>query len=155
MTQPSPAHIERAMSAAMQLKSTLNGEDADEQLIADMIEGETDVFELLDRILEDSVADRLMSEMAYARGKRFKDRSDKMRELARQMMEALGLDKLERATYTASLATGTPPVEVTGVLPVAFMRPDTVLVRKALLKGEQVDNAHLGEAPVVLKVLTR
>lgn len=161
-TYPSPAQIERAMSAAMQLLATIKSEgnsDLDDQLLADTIEGETDAMDLLDRIIETSVADKLMSEIARGRAKRFEERADRCRKLALAMMEELGLQKLERPVYTASLVLGPQSVEIedASLIPPAFQRttPDKDQIKRALLRGERIAGAVLSNAATVLRVLTK
>lgn len=159
--EPTPRAIERAMSLAMQLREMLKTEsgELDEQLFADTIEGETDVMELLDRIIEWSIADRLLADTAKTRAKRLETRAEKARDLAQRMLEELGLDRLERATYTASIAAGPPSVviEDPDEVPPAYLRtvPDKERIKRVLKAGEPVPGALLSNERPVLRILTR
>lgn len=158
---PSPKRIEQAMSAAMKLRDMLkSSDDVDHQLLADMIEGETDAMELLDRILETSIADKMLAEAAYARSKRLEERADRCRTLALSMLEEMGLTKVERAVYTASVADGPQSVVITSTakIPADYWRqsPDKEAIKKALKdKPDAVPGAELSNPKPVLRVVTR
>ena len=66
---PHGAAIERAMSAAMEVISTLP-DDEDHALLLGSLEGETDIMEVLDRVIESSIADKKLAEMARERARR-------------------------------------------------------------------------------------
>ena len=102
MSYPSPSRVEAAMSEAGQLIASLQLE-GDEQLLADTLEGETDVFKILDRIGELALADTYLSEIARGRAQRLEKRAAVARNLMVRMMQSLGLSKLERAVFTASV----------------------------------------------------
>ena len=158
MKHPSPDRITRAMSEAQQILSGLSIE-GDEQLLADTLEGETDIMRLMDRIAEIAIADKLLGELARGRAQRLEKRADAARDMLRRMMEELGLSKLERGTYTASVALGTPkPVAVDlSELPAEYVRhsPDTTAIGKALRAGQDVPGYVLGNPEPVLRLLTR
>ena len=67
--------IEQAMSAAMQIRAML-GDTEDEKLLADTIDGETDVLEILDRLVEQALADEALVEGARERIKRLEARPE-------------------------------------------------------------------------------
>lgn len=146
MRTPSPGQIERAMTAALQLKQAL-GDTADSQLLADCLEGETDVYELIDRLAEAAIADRILSEIARGRAERLEKRSETFRETICRMLQALDLgESLQRPAYTASISHRshvivTDPDKLSSTL----MRsaPDKQLIAKLLRKGEPVAGALL------------
>jgi len=158
---PSPFQIEREMSAAMRLQAALMAEDGtlspDDQLMIDTLDGETDVFAKLDALIESSMADAILAELAAARAKRFKQRVEVKRDEARRMLEALRLNRpLERAAYTASIAYRQKVEANEAELPEAFIRraPDLVALARALKAGP-VPGATLSEPQPHLVVRTR
>jgi len=150
------------MSAAGQLRAELLAQDAtiehDDQLLLDMIEGSTDVMETLDRVIEASMADAVLAEMAAARAKRLEARKARLRDTAARMIEALEIKgPIERAAYTASISHRTKAILTDAMqLPEAFFRhaPDMVAVAKALKAGP-VPGATLSNAIPTLTVRTR
>ena len=143
---PHGAAIERAMSAAMEAISALP-DDGDNVLLLNTIEGESDVLEVLDRVVEAAIADKKLAELARERAKRIEARADRARGVALQIIEALGVSPLERGVYTASIShhreIGT--LDET-LLPDEFIRraPDKVAIAKALRAGQEVAGASLG-----------
>ena len=101
------------MSLAMQALTTVEDDAEDPQLVAAITDGGGgDILQILDRVAEMSVADRLLAEQASARADRLEARADKARDLIRRIMEALELQKLERPTYTVTMAEGPKSVVV-------------------------------------------
>ena len=142
---PHGAQIERAMSAAMQIISELP-DDEDHALLLGSLDGETDIFEVLDRVIESSIADNKLAELARERAKRVEERARKSREIALKIIEALGVSPLTRPVYTASLTYPRKPL-VTNAdeLPKEMIReaPDMVAIGKALRAGELIPGAEL------------
>ena len=159
MSAPSPFQIERAMSAAMRLRDNHGAVlDNDYRLLLDMIEGETDVLEILDRIIEQSITDDVLAEMAEDRAKRKRARKDQLRHTALAMLEALEITKpLERALYTASI-TRRAKVMITDAdrLPPELVRtaPDMHAIARALKDGH-VEGAMMSNPQPHLTVRTR
>ena len=168
-TAPHPAAIERAMSAALQLRQLMIGEDGtiadDDKLLLDMIEGQTDVLDVLDRVIEASMADAVLAELAAARAKRLKARQDWLRTTALQMLEALDITKpLERAAYTASIQRRAKAIVTDqALLPPSLLRiaPDMVALGKALRAGavtgrgtHQPAAAHLVVEDTLMNAIT-
>ena len=157
MRTPSAAQIETAMTAALRLKQEL-GDTADARLIEDCLEGETDVYELIDRLAEAAIADRMLAEIAKGRAERLEKRSDTFRETICQMLQALDLgDSLQRPAYTASISHRshvivTDPSKLASTL----MRsaPDKQLIAKLLRKGEPIDGAVLSNPTPSLTLRT-
>jgi hypothetical protein len=142
---PHGAAIERAMSAAMEVISTLP-DDEDHALLLGSLEGETDIMEVLDRVVESSIADNKLAELARERAKRVEERARKSREIALKIIEALGVSPLHRPVYTASITYPRKPlVTDSRSLPVEFVRlaPDLVAIGKALRAGETIPGAEL------------
>lgn len=158
MRTPSPAQIERAMTAALQLKQEL-GDTADGRLIEDCLEGETNVYEVIDRLAESAIADGILAELASERAKRLEKRSDTLRGTIASMLEALDLgESLERAWFTASLSHRSHVIVTdANKLPPSVMRlsPDKVLLGKLLRKGEQFAGATLSNAEAHVTLRTR
>lgn len=149
--------IERAMAAAMQLKAELGAID-DTQLVVDTLEGETDVFTVLDTLVEAASRDALLVNAARERIKRIEARQDRLRATVQQMLEALDLHKVERPLYTASLAFNTKAIVTDeAVLPPQYIRhrPDLIGINKALRAGEEVPGATLGNPQPSLRIATR
>lgn len=156
MSAPSSYAIQRAMSAAMEIISALPDDD-DNALLLGTIEGETDVLELLDRIIEQSIADNRLADAARERSKRIEARAARARDIALRIIEALGVSPLERPVYTASLTHPRKPL-VTNADDLAkeYIResPDMHAIGKALRAGEEVAGAVLGNPMPQLTIRT-
>src|SRR3954463_838937 len=156
---PSAWKVEKAMSAAMRVKAML-GDTDDERLLADALEGSTDVMELLDRLIERTNADAALVKSGKERLARIDHRNERTRALIQRMLEALDLRRLERPLATLSVSAGPRAVVITdeAELPPAYLRsaPDKPAIAAALKAGEAVPGAELsnGSAPV-LRITTR
>jgi hypothetical protein len=145
------------MSAAMQLRAELGAID-DTQLLADTLEGETDIFTALDAIIEAASRDDALISAARERIKRLDARKDRLRATALQMLEALELLKIERPLYTASVSRITKAIVTDETaLPPQFIRtaPDMIAINKALRAGEEVSGALLSNPTPSLRVQTK
>jgi hypothetical protein len=159
---PSAYSVEKAMSAATRLRAELLAEDGtladDDRLLCDILDGQTDVFDQLDRVIEASMADAVLAEMAAARAKRLAERKNRLRDLAARMIEALEVKgSLERASYTASISHRTKAlVTDQNALPMTLMRiaPDMVAIARALKDGP-VNGAVLSNPTPHLVVRTK
>jgi hypothetical protein len=152
----SPRRIEQAMAEAMKLRELVGDEDA--QLLADTIEGETDVFSLIDRLAERALADKLLVERGKERLKRIEAREDRARAIVQKMMEALGVAKLDRSLATLSVSAGPKSAHVTDsqAVPDVYWRraiDKTELLRA--LKAGPVNGAELSNGAPVLRILSR
>jgi len=137
----------------------------DETLLADMLEGTTDLHEFLTlvvvRILEANAfihgIDALISEQK-ARCARIEQRSDAMRALAFRVMNWAEVRKVELPAATLSIRAGQPRVIITDetVLPPNCVRikrePDKTAIREQLARGEPVAGAALSNSEPVLAV---
>jgi hypothetical protein len=142
---PHGAAIERAMSAAMEAISALP-DDGDNVLLLNTIEGESDVLEVLDRVVEAAIADKKLAELARERAKRIEARADRARGVALQIIEALQVSPLERPLYSASISYPRKPIVTDAMaVPDKFSRVsvDMIALGKALRAGESVPGAEL------------
>lgn len=143
---PSSHAIQNAVVAAQQAISALP-DDEDYSLLISTVEGESNVLEVLDRVVEHAIADAKLVELARERAKRIEERAKRTRNVALQIIEALGISPLERPLFTASVSyhreIGT--LDET-LLPDEFIRraPDKVAIAKALRAGQEVAGASLG-----------
>ena len=154
---PHGAQIERAMSAAMEVISTLP-DDEDHALLLGSLEGETDIMEVLDRVVESSIADNKLAELARERAKRVEERARKSREIALKIIEALGISPLTRPVYTASLTYPRKPIVTDAMaVPDKFSRVsvDMVALGKALRAGETIPGAELRNPEPTLTIRTQ
>lgn len=169
---PSGYAMERAMVELMQARERLLAIDPtideDQQLLADMLDGEGgDAMQILERLIEASIdADGLADAAKARKGEiaerqaRFERRRDALRFIAQQALDALGLKRLERATWTASIAVRPPPLIVDeAALPDEWFRtkrePMRAEIRKAIAGGSEIVGAQLGNAATGITVRTR
>lgn len=137
----------------------------DEQLRADMIEGSTSAFDILERIMlrereanamADGV-DALLADLA-ARRDRFRRQKDAMRLMAFKIMKAGDLQKVVLPIATVSVTRRAGGVQITdeAAIPRRFLRvkrePDRVAIKAALEAGKKVKGALLGEPTEHLSV---
>jgi len=139
----------------------------DEQLRADMIEGETEAFEFLSRVvrsigenkaLASGIADYL-GELAE-RKSRVERRIDAFRALAFHVMQKADLRKVELPEATLSVRNGTQKVIVSDetALPDTCIKvvrsPDKTAIKERLSAGEEVPGAFLsnGEPSISIRV---
>src|SRR5262252_6834235 len=150
--QPSPRQIGEALRTAREARSAL-------------LAAEPDAFEQLDRVMEIALDAEAMVEAIEsrivrldARMERLKHRRETMRFAALRMMEELGLDGVERPTYSLSVGPSQRHVVVVDAERLAdeYVRtrrePDKAAIRAALLDGREVDGAALSNAQPVLRV---
>lgn len=114
----------------------------DPDLLLDMAEGETNIMELIDKVLEADLVDQgLLDGLANVkaivklREERFEMRMKTRRGLLEQALFILERKKLERPTATISITERKPTVTVTDESEVPseyFRTPDPVLNKKAL-----------------------
>jgi hypothetical protein len=147
---PSSHAIQAAMVAAQQAISALP-DDGDNVLLLNTIEGESDVLEVLDRVVEHAVADAKLVELARERARRLEERAKRTRNVALQIIEALGVSPLERPVYTASVSYHRELGSLNEAeLPDEWWRraPDKIAIAKALRAGQEIPGASLGnDAP--------
>ena len=140
-------------------------QEGDELLLSDMLEGSTDLYQVLARILdyeheaENFVVSLDMRIAAYkARMARFEQRVDGMRSLMLKLLQHAGVRKVELPAATLSIRAGQPRVIITDEarLPEQFVRierePDKHLIASHLKAGERVDGAELSNSEETLAV---
>lgn len=161
------ADLERQALAARNLRESLTqlGEH-DDDLILDMTEGETSLFECVDALLEQNVSDHVLVEgiakvMADldARASRIGKRIDTRRALIEQAMLTAEIKKLERPTATLTMANRAPSLRVDdeASIPAEFWtagqpRLDRKALSAALKEGRPVAGAALSNAAPSLTV---
>jgi len=161
--------LERATAAAKSLADAMRTDDDD--LIADMIEGETDAMEGVSRVLR-WISERnayiaalktVEADMAERR-KRFEEGVDTARAALATFMDTVGLSKIERPEATISLRPASPSVAYAADfdperLPEELRRwkceADRPAVKAALEAGEEVPGATLNNGGTVLTVRTK
>lgn len=137
----------------------------DEMLRRDMIEGSTNAFELLNRIvmrerdanaMEASIG-AIIKDLQTRKG-RFERLKEAMRSLAFKVMKAGDLPKVELPIATISISRRAGGVKIVDAdsIPPRFQRvvrePDKVAIKAALEAGKKVRGAELGEPVESLNV---
>lgn len=158
----------REAQAAKALRESVSALDGDDTLLADMIEGETDLFEIIDRLLARIADNRAMVEgivaeesRLFQRRTRYEKRVADDRALIEQAMMIADLNKVERPTATLSLAIrpAAAVIDTEADIPAEFWRPgqptlDKKRLTAALRGGLVVAGAHLSNAAPTLTVRT-
>jgi len=137
----------------------------DEQLRADMLEGETSIDDVLTRIVRrereaQAFAGGIKSEMddLASRLVRYERRGQAMRALAKRVLEAASLTKKELPIATLSIRNGQPKVIITdeSAVPDAYCKvtrtPDKTRIKEAIAAGEAVPGAVLSNGEPTLTV---
>lgn len=142
MSRENPLDPTREAQAAKALRESVSALDGDDTLLADMIEGETGLFEIIDRLLQRISDNRAMVEgtvaeeaRLYERRVRHEKRVASDRALIEQAMMIADLPKIERPAATLSLARRQPSavIETEADIPAEFWTAaDPKLDRKAL-----------------------
>lgn len=169
---PRSPHLDpvKEAQAVAALKESLRqvGADDDDALLLDSIEGETSLFEALDKLLLKITEDVAMAKGALdaaaaldARAERFGKRAEAHRALIEQALFIAELPKLERPTATLSLVNRPPKVEIAeeADIPAEFWKVgDPKLDKKSLLaalkEGRAVPGACLSNAAPSLTIRT-
>jgi len=141
-------------------------DDGDEQLLADMLEAQTGLYEflitLMRRALIDDTAvvrgsDAIVTEMRERRD-RYERRIEAARTLAFKLMQQADVRKIELPIATLSIRAGTPKVIITdeAALPENCIRikrePDKVLIKELISQGVPISGAELSNAEPTLAV---
>lgn len=156
------ANLEAEIHALLQAYPDLAD---DEDLRRDCIEGETDAFSVLTRLVS---IERDADAMAKARAARIADlqslkaRAEKRKEFARAMMlrvmRAGGIKKAPLVEATVSIQKGRDSVEITdeAKLPKAYVKvattPDKTAIKAALDAGKTVKGAQMKTGEETLSV---
>lgn len=159
--------IQRETEAAKSLLANLRdiGADGDEEIVKTAIEGETNLFEVIDAALlqaaQDQASidalDRLMAQIAL-RKERLSKRVDLTKAAIHSALQAIETRKLERplATLTIKPTPASAIIVDESQIPVSFFRrPDPKLDKRALLAalkdGVDVPGAALGNGSETLQ----
>ena len=174
MKQPGVYAIQAAMTAMLRAKERLLQLDEtiadDERLMLDLIDGEAegDPFAVIDRLVAAAVEAADLAELANVRATelaerkaRFSRRNERLRGVVLDMLEALGVTRLERAQYTASIGNGPAKVIVAedAVLTDEYVRitrtPNKTAIGDALKTGEIIEGAVMSNPQPRLTLKTR
>ena len=143
--------------------------DAEDSVIADTVEGISDLNEMLAEVARSAEEDLAMAEACrtreaslQARRKRHLDRAETKRDAIANAMSAAGVKKVAAADVTLSLGAGRPKIIVTNedqVIAEGYAKTtvtvDRVALGEALKAGNEVMGATLGNSPPVLTVRVR
>lgn len=126
----------------------------DEQTLADTLEGETELPDIIAKLIRDAREDKAMADALGVmigemgeRRTRLGDRASKRKSFAMALMQAVGLRKIEQADFTASIRNGTAKVIVTDedCVPAAYCKvvrsPDKTAIKEALQRGTAIPGA--------------
>ena len=144
------------MAAVVAAQQAIEGLPEDERLLIDTIEGETQLWELMDRFAEQALADKALIDKAEQRMARLKARADRNQDVVRRILDAVGVTtSLQRPLYTA-MFTHRSSVKITDetAVPTEYLRPDKIEIGKALRSDKDVPGATLSNSPpsLTLKV---
>jgi hypothetical protein len=145
------------------------GAEDDETLLVDSIEGETSLYEAVDKLLLTiAEAEGLAAGAAAAadeikfRAERFTKRAEAARAVIEQAMMVAELEKVERPAATLFLARIAPKLELTeeAEIPAEFWKTgepklDRKALTAALKEGRAVPGAHLSNCAPSLTVRTK
>lgn len=138
-----------------QLKQFLGEEHADAITLRDSIEGETDLFEIIDKVAlqigeDDSRAEGIaaLQRTLASRKSRLEERADGLRTMLTNALDILGERKLERPIATISLKIVPPKLIVTdeAAVPSTYWNvPEPVLARKDLTDALKARKSAMDE----------
>ncbi len=139
-------------------------DDAD--LIADMLEGETDLHEILGRLLRADAeagafadANKALAKTYSERASAATDRSARLRSAMQKLIEATGLRKIQHEYGTLSLRAVAPrpvftgdPAELPDDLRRVTIAADMTAIKDALKAGRTVPGAHMGNGGETISI---
>lgn len=139
--------------------------DGDDRMLADMLEGETDLFEFLTALVQEKDEAEAFAETCNIlisqyrkRKERLEHRVKRLRELMRSVLQDSGLKNYRLATTTLSVRPGPRKVIVTNEseLPDQYFRvqrtPDLTAIKEHIDQGIAVPGATLSNAESVLSM---
>ncbi len=143
--------------------------EADDDTLADTLEGITDLHEMIAAVIRSALVDEALSaglrkrlDDMRDRLERLQERGAKKRQLALEAMDEVGLSKLQQPDFTASTRSGSPALVVTaeGDVPSPYWVPQTPKMdRQALLcelkRGVEIPGVQLNNPNPVLVVRTK
>lgn len=148
--------IQKEAIAAKSLVESFRAQAGDDdELLADMVEGETELFEAIDRLLQRMLDTRVMvtgieraEEQLFERRRRFEKRVEADKALIEQALMVADINtKVERPLATFFLSKRQPKVEISteADIPAEFWKAaDPVLDKKALLDALKADQVVPG-----------
>ena len=141
--------------AATEIMDVLE-DDPDEQAFLDTLDGETDAMDIADAMLRKALGASAMAAAIKAqevdlaaRRKRYEAREEALRGLLLQLMDAIGVKKLERPAATVNRRFGVLSCVITdeAAIPSQLCKmvttPDKAAIKAQLLAGEAVPGAEL------------
>ena len=143
--------------------------DVDDQTIRDTLEGETNLQEMIAAVIRSALVDDALSAGLRTRlGEmkerlaRLEERGAKKRQLALEVMDEVGLSKLQEPDFTASTRAGSASLVVMseGDVPAPYWIPQSPRMdRQALLvelkRGAEIPGVQLNNPKPVLVVRTK
>jgi hypothetical protein len=164
-----PLSIETTKYLQLRDRIVLTYPEVDDETLRDTLEGITDLQEMIAAVIRSALVDEALQ--AGLRGRlddmkerlsRLELRATKKRQLALEAMSEVGLAKLEKPDFTASMRAGSPALLVLSeqAIPPAYWLPQPPkLDRQSLLgelkRGAAVPGAELSNPKPVLMVRTK
>lgn len=146
-------HLTLAQVNALKIMLAETGDDGDERLLVDMVDGETDAIDLVRRLLneieiDDGIQAALTEQMAIRKDRRDRSeaRNEKRRDAIAAIMACVGIDKLPLAEATVSLRTLPAKIAVNdpAAVPEEYTkpnpRPDMATIRAAFEHADDLPN---------------
>ena len=137
----------------------------DDEFKSDILEGTTDLLELIDRLLYDLIltesyieGTKITRARIDLREKKLKHRQEVIRSIIRRLLEAAEMRKITVPNGTAALSAKPQSVEIVdeGLLPENFFRikkePNKTLIGEKLKAGESVPGAQLSNGGETLTI---
>lgn len=169
--QPSTHNLVAALTHHEYLRDQLRAQfpDADEQTLADTLEGESNLDQMLVAVMRSTEDDAMLvtgineriAELSL-RGERLARRIEAKRDICCRVMERANLKKIEAPDFTMSLSATPKKVIVTdeALIPANYKRtpeppkpvPDKKLIADVLKAGKEVPGAMLSNGGVTLSV---
>jgi hypothetical protein len=174
-TTPSPYQIERAFTALAEARQRLLAIDPtlvdDQPTYVDNLDGLSpgDPFGAVDKLIEASLEAELLAEAVQkrevelaARRKRFLQHREWCRDTARDFLTSLGISKLQRPSYTASVGLNSgkahvpeDPSKLPPELTRIIIEPDKAAISAELKAGREVPGCSLGNRSPTITIRTR
>jgi len=143
--------------------------DADDETVRDTLEGITDLHEIIAAIIRSALIDEALQAGLHSRLddmkqrlSRLAERGAKMRQLALEAMNEVGLTKLEQPDFTASARAGSPALVVIAEekIPQIYWLPQPPkLDRQAILaelkRGIEIPGTQMSNPKPMLSVRTK
>ena len=153
----SPARRQAATREAVELLAELRAAYPDDELLAiDAIDGQTELFEIMDRYGEGAAQLTEWLKAIHEKISTLEARRDRYRSVVQRILEAVGIKSVQRTLYAASLVQRAETlITDEALLPPQYLRPDKTAIAAALRRGESVPGATLGNASPHLTMRVR